>query len=289
MPFVAKAIECANRGAGLGLILPQSILVQPYGRPLRERWLNEHLIHSISEPTAFPGVSIKVCVISMKVGMGPGPVPPNGLVPEELAVLPLLPLGTPILRGDLDIIRKIRGCSVRLGEIGLVDTGVVAHMPGGSRERLISDEWSDGLVPYADAKDFFEGRRRWLNYQPDLMHRSKSRQVFEQPKIVIQRIRGKGNIKASIDRTGVFVGHTCTVVQPKNARIPLERILELIQSPVIAAIMKIERGQSIDLYPKEVASFPVPTAWFRDSSLSIEMSLGLTEEEQSRLRQWAHV
>ena len=44
-----------------------------------------------------------------------------------------------------------------LGMLALVDTGVVAHQPGGSREHLISDTPGRGCVPYADAKEFFRG------------------------------------------------------------------------------------------------------------------------------------
>ena len=110
--------------------------------------------------------------------------------------------------------------------------------------------------------------------------------MFERPKIVVQRIRGKGSIKASVDRSGVFLGHTCTVVQLNDDIIPLERLLELICSPLVAAVMKIERGQTMDLYPREVASFPVPTTWLRDSREPLKDALGLTADDQIQLGRW---
>ena len=145
--------------------------------------------------------------------------------------------------------------------LALVDTGVVAHQPGGSREHLISDTPGRGCVPYADAKEFFKGKRRWLSYQPNRMHRAKNPKTFEHPKIVIQRIRGQHGIKAEVCRDGVFVGHTCTVVQPNEPKLSLERLLDLIRSPVVHWVLAIERGGTSDLYPSAVSAFPIPKRW----------------------------
>ena len=188
--------------------------------------------------------------MSMTVGRGPAPVPPMGIDPSSLLGLPLCPLGTPITEADIQLVQRIREKSIQLGELCLVDTGVVAHMPGGSREALLYDVPADGRVPYADAKEFFDGHNRWLAYRPDRMHRAKMPSMFEQPKIVIQRIRGRKPLRGAVDRTGVYLGHTCTIVQPFKEGIELESLLGLMQSPYLDAVMKIERGRTLESLPE---------------------------------------
>ena len=90
------------------------------------------------------------------------------------------------------------------------------------------------------------------------MHRAKSPEMFESPKLVIQRLRGRGPVRAAVDRTGVYVGHTCTVVIPKDKRLDLDRLCTLVTSPLVDALVRIERGQRLDLYPRDVASIPIP-------------------------------
>ena len=90
-------------------------------------------------------------------------------------------------------------------------------------------------------------------------------------------------MKAAVDRKGIYVGHTCTVVQPRDTSIPLERLLALIQSPIVDAMTRIERGQRLDLYPRDVAAFPVPTVWSADPGVPLGRALGLTSGQVERL------
>jgi len=234
----------------------------------------------------FPGAAVDVSLVALTIGTGPGTVPPSGIDPKLVLELPLCPLGTPVTREDVELVRRIRNDSVPLGEFCLVDTGVVAHRPGGSREELLFRERGEGRVPYADAKEFFDGAHRWLSYEPDRMHRAKTPSMFENPKIVIQRIRGRRPMRAAIDDKGIFLGHTCTIVQPRDFSIPLSALLDLMCSPFVDAVMRIERGQTLDLYPREVAGFPVPNQWFNSPDLDFATALSLNEQDQARLKGW---
>ncbi|NCG21791.1 MAG: hypothetical protein GWP91_22470 [Rhodobacterales bacterium] len=117
------------------------------------------------------------------------------------------------------------------------------------------------------------------------MHRAKTPELFENPKVVIQRLRGRGTVRAALDLDGVYVGHTCTVVQllEPHGNVTLDKILELVRSPIVDAITRIERGQRLDLYPRDVGAFPVPVAWVRGEEISPEEAWGLTGEELVRL------
>ncbi len=272
VPFASVAVDRARSGGAVGLVLPAPMMIQPYAAALRRSWVLRHQIVELSGPYAFPGAAVNVVRLVMRVDRGPAPLPAFGIAPEELLRLDNAPLNPDLKPGDVALVERIRALSVPLGDLCLVDTGVVSHLPGGSRERLLFDEPGPGRVKYADAKDLFAGRHRYLDYQPEQMHRAKSPAMFEVPKIVVQRLRGDGVVRALLDTSGIYVGHTCTVVvpRPEVATVHLDRLLDLIRSPLVNGVIRIERGDRLDLYPRDVASFPVPTRWFADPSATLE-------------------
>ena len=283
IPFAAAAAERVRTGGGIGLVLPAASLVQPYGSVLRRRWVERHRVTTLSGPHPFPGAAVDVMRIAMTIGAGPDTLPDHGVDPEALLSLENVPFNPRLKPGDVGLVRAIRKESCPLGTLALVDTGLVAHGVHGSKKRLIRDQPGEGRVPYADARAFFAGERSWIQYRPDLMHRPKTRTLFEAPKIVIQRLRGRSPVRAAIDRDGIYVGHTCTVVQPTEDRVSLERLLEVITSPISDAVVRIERGDRLDLYPRDVASLPVPLAWLEGSHLPFAEALGLSPSGIERL------
>ncbi len=287
IPFAAVAVDRCRSGGIVGLVLPAPAMVQPYGAVLRRRWVERHRIVEIAGPQPFPGASVDVVLLVMHTDAGPKPLPAYGMTPEELLKLDAVPLNPDLVPGDIDLVLRIREVSIPLGELALVDTGLVAHGPSGGRERLLHDEPGPGRVPYADARDFFAGRIRWLEYDPPQMHRPKRPELFEGKKIVIQRLRGDGIVRAAIDDQGVYVGHTCTVVLPKADAPPIQRLLDLVKSPLVDGIVRIERGERLDLYPRDVASFPVPKKWLDNPAIAPEKAWGIGAREVAQLMRYA--
>jgi len=111
--------------------------------------------------------------------------------------------------------------------------------------------------------------------------------MFEKPKIVVQRIRGKGSVRAAIDHSGIYVGHTCTVVQPRESSIDLETVLKVVRSPLMDGLTRIERGIRMDLYPKDVAALPFPTSWLEDTDIPLDEAFALTRSQVARLEHFA--
>ena len=208
---------------------------------------------------------------------------PSGIHPEEILKLDQAPLSLFLQPGDPALVARIRSRSVELGTLCEVDTGVVSHGPGGGKARLLSDQPGEGRLPYVDAKDLHSERVRWLRYEPESMHRPKRLGLFSEPKLLIQRLRGSGPIQAWIDTDGLIAGHTLTVVRPEDPRLELSRLLELLKSPLVDALIRIERGSRLDLYPRDVASIPVPRSWLEDSSQSLADGWALSSTEVSRL------
>jgi SAM-dependent methyltransferase len=283
VPFSAAAMERVRAKGGVGLILPSSLLVQPYGAPLRRQWLDEHRVHWLSSLQEFPEVSIQVAAVVLQIQGSPGPLP-SGIRPEEILELEQAPLSLFLQPGDPALVARIRERSVELGTLCEVDTGVVSHGPGGGKARLLSDEPGDGRLPYVDAKDLHAQRIRWLRYEPDAMHRPKRLGLFTDPKLLIQRLRGTGPIQAWLDTDGLIAGHTLTVVRPEDGDLDLYRLLDLLKSPLVDALIRIERGSRLDLYPRDVASIPVPRMWLNNSEISLAEAWALSPSEVERLQ-----
>lgn len=282
IPFAATAVDRVRPGGAAGLVLPFPALVQPYGSTLRRRWIARHRISTLVGPMPFPGVAVEIGVVVLNADRGPAALP-SGILPEELLRLEAIPLDPTLMPGDVDLVDQVRTKSVPLGSLAWIDTGLVAHGPLGGKEALIYDSPGDGRVPYADAREFFSGQRRWLEYRPDAMHRAKTPALFEGPKLVIQRLRGRGPVRVAVDRTGTYVGHTCTVVVPRDRRVDLDRLCLLLSSPLVDGLVRIERGQRLDLYPRDVAGIPIPLAWLDNPSTPVDIAYGLRPDQVQRL------
>jgi hypothetical protein len=276
---IAAASERVRPGGAMGLVAPGSVLSEAYAAPLRRRWLTSDRILALGELERFPGVAAWVAVVAIRVGGPPGPLP-SGVSPAELLALRAAPLDAAIRAGDAAILAEVAARSVRLGDLAAIDTGVVSHGPDGGKRVRLFDAPGPGRVPYADARDFFAGRRRWLAYDPARMHRAKSPGLFAPPKVVVQRIR-HGGVRAAVDRDGVYVGHTCTVIVPRA--IQPEGIAHLLGDPLTAGLLRIACGLRLDLYPHDLADVPFPRAWLSGAPGDLAAAWGLDAAQAGRL------
>ena len=282
VPFAARSVERVANCGGVGLVLPAAIMHQPYATPLRVRWLRHHAITHLSHDMPFPGAQVGVVTVALQTGAGPRPLP-SGIAPSDILDLPAAPLHPSLKPGDVDIIRHVRARSSPLGDFATVDTGVVSHGDHGGKRALLHTEPAPHRVPYVDARDLVANRTRWLDYAPERMHRAKDPDLFVHPKVLVQRIRGRGAIRAWVDRSGLYAGHTLTVVRPDHPALSPESIHRLITDPLIDGLIRMERGSRMDLYPKDVRSIPVPASWITGSDSPPTEALGLSRGQAKRL------
>lgn len=281
VPFAAASLEQVDAGGALSLLLPASLLSQPYAAPLRARWVAAHQLTWIQGLGAFPGASVHVAGVALRKGAGPAPVPPTGIAASALLQVPGVPLNTGLVDDDLIVLEGIHSRSVRLAELAEVDTGVVAHGPLGGKAALLHDHPGPGRVPYVDAADLLAGRLRWLAYRSEHMHRPKRPGLFEADKVLVQRIRGPGPVRAWVDRAGLYAGHTLSVVRPRDpAAWSAEEAHAFLCDPLVGGLLRLIRGPRLDLYPRDLADLPVPRA--RTGDLAVDW--GLAPEVARRLR-----
>ncbi len=285
VPFAWLCSERLRPGGGLGLVLPSSLLVQPYGRELRRRWLQRHRITHLGAPEPFPGARVSVVSLALRAEAGPATVPPHGVAVEDVLGLAGVPLCAWLLPGDAALLSAVRALTRPLGELFEVDTGVVVHGRGHRREDLVSDAPGEGRLPYADARDLRAGRRRWLDYQPDRMHRAKRPALFEGPKLLVPRVVADRPIEVFEDTTGLWVGHTVNVARPLDPSLELAPYAALLRAPLTRAVLRLERGERLDLYPRDLRSLPVPRAWQEDPSCTLREALSLEPAQWERLQQ----
>lgn len=285
-PFAAAAVQRTREGGATGLVLPASMLTGLGASTLRRRWLERHRFAELSAPHSFPEVDVPAALVVLGVRQVPGPLPVFGLHPDELLLLEKAPLNPDLMPGDVELVRHVRASSVPLGSVALVDSGMIIEGPNGGGDGLIFEEPGEGRVPLADAQQFFTGRRSWLAYLPNRLHKPKAATPFERPKVVVQRLRGRGPVRAGVDIDGTYVDHSCTMVVPEHG-LSLERVLEVVRSPLADAVTRVEVGERFDLYPRELALFPFPKAFLFDATITLEDAWELSASQVQRLKELA--
>jgi len=283
VPFAWLCSQRLRPGGGLCLVLPSPLLVQPYGLELRRRWLTQHRFTFLGRPEAFPGARVQVVVVALQAGAGPAPLPPHAVPVEEVLALPAVPLSARQRPGDTALLDRVRSASVELGELFEVDTGVVAHGPRHRRTELVHDQPGPGWLPFAEARDLRHGQRRWLDYQPERMHRCKRPALFEGPKLLVPRVVAARPLEVFVDPGGLWVGHTVNVLRPRVADVPLEWVAELLRRPAMRAVLRLERGERLDVYPRDLRSLPVPARWRDQPGQPLQQAWGLDDPGWARL------
>ncbi|MBK9371968.1 MAG: hypothetical protein IPN01_37700 [Deltaproteobacteria bacterium] len=293
IPFLILALSRVRRGGLAAMVLPSPALAQPYGLPLRQRLLAEHGLITLTDFEGFTGAGASVALgLARAHAPHDGPCWAGG--PKATALLGLhgAPIHPKIRAGDPELAARARRSGQVLGDLFEIDTGVVAHGPGGGKAALLSDEPGPGRVPYVDAQDLKVGRVRYLLYAPERMHRAKRPALFLGPKLLIQRITPPGQVLVTLDEGDTFAGHTLNVLRPRagacldgvTALEALGRVQRLLRHPLTPGLLRLERGPRLDLYPHDLAAIPLPPGWLRASDdADLGAAYGLSPAEVARL------
>lgn len=275
------------------MVLPSPALTQPYGLPLRQRLLSDHGLIALTDFEGFTGAGASVALgLARAHEPHEGPCWPGGPRAKELLGLHGTPISPKLRAGDPTLAARARLGGEVLGDLFEIDTGVVAHGPGGGKAALLSDQPEAGRVPYVDAQDLRAGRVRYLRYAPERMHRAKRPGLFLGPKLLIQRITPPGQVLVTLDEGDTFAGHTLNVLRARAGAFvdaeaalgALVRVQRLLRHPLTPGLLRLERGPRLDLYPHDLAAIPLPPGWLTAAEdADLGAAYGLSPAEVTRL------
>ncbi len=138
---------------------------------------------------------------------------------------------------SLKLVKKLK-TNISLGSICKeMIFGVVITKNKGE---VVSDKPIEGWKPFLEGKEigpyYIHEIKQWLNYEPKLLHRARSKEVFEvREKIVIQRITG-GNkpLKAAYDNQGLYNKESINnIILKSDSPVQTKFVLALLNSRLI--------------------------------------------------------
>jgi hypothetical protein len=101
--------------------------------------------------------------------------------------------------------------------------------------------------------------------------------------VVVQRSRARGVFRIAVDREGVFVGASLTVVAPPVGGVPVDAIHALLASPAVEGWLRLRHGRVTDLTPPVLSGIPFPKAWLTGSSGPLAAAWGVGEQALASL------
>ncbi len=230
--FIEKSISLLKKKGVFSYIVPSAVLTINYAEKLRAWMIAQKTIRVIVDArgeNVFPGIGVSPCILVIdNLVAGPDheveivslPQFRKGAFRKNVTQSQFERLSGSAFQLDVAITddhlrQKIAAISVPLASYCYFTTGLVGHNPrtGDSVDRLVHhDALGEASKPYVEAKEW-DGRYSWLTpmryieYRPLEMHRPKYAELFEAPKILVQRISSNKKIPATLDTQGVYVNH----------------------------------------------------------------------------------
>ncbi len=109
-----------------------------------------------------------------------------------------------------------------------------------NKNEVVSDKPQEGWKPFLEGREIgayhIQEVKQWLNYEPSLLHRARTKEVFETPeKILIQRITGGSKpLKAAYDNQGFYNKESINnIILNKDSPVQTKFVLALLNSKLI--------------------------------------------------------
>jgi type I restriction-modification system DNA methylase subunit len=303
--FMEMGLQRLREGGSFGYIIPAAFGTQNYGEWLRRQLLTTYRLDTLADlrdMDVFHGVGVEPAVVIASRAA------PTDLVrivkpstrgdadrPDQWSVWEISAatfLGMPRAMFRLSyreahdsLVAAFERFGITLGSICYCITGFVAHdsQTGASKNRLLTDDVTDPSArPYLEAKEVSESFGtlapvRHIRYVPGEMHRPKFPQLFERPKLLVNRVVGRGGLRASVDRAGIYVNHSfdCVVrfadltdappyargtpeARELSASVSLDALAAVLNSSVMSGYFRLKHGTGMDASPANLRALPLP-------------------------------
>ncbi len=302
--FNELGISLLKERGFLSYIFPSSFYNQNYSVKQREWLLNEldilELI-DLSNIDVFKGVAVETGIITVRKALPSKNVliykPLNEvqflsttryLISKDIyRDLPNTTFRTDLNEALVKLIKKITEQSKKVNDFCYVVIGAVPHNSetGASKDRLIKNEKeNERCHKYIEGKNvnryLIEWDNKYLDYQPDEMHRPKFPELFENEKLLVRNISTTEGLMAAYDYEEYYVNDTMSVVIPwwklkdvkqrgvegtfeqvkLSEETSVKYILALINSRLLNFYFKLILSSNLHVYPEAIRNLPIKIA-----------------------------
>lgn len=146
-------------------------------------------------------------------------------------------ISTNVKQNSSPLLQKLKS-NIKLGTICKeMIFGVVITK---NKDEVVSNEPREGWKPFLEGREigsyYIQEIKQWLNYDPQLLHRSRTKDIFEVPeKILIQRITGGVKpLKAAYDNKGFYNKESINnIILNDNSPVHIKFVLAILNSKLI--------------------------------------------------------
>ncbi len=245
--FIEKGFNLLKRKGEFAFIIPNTFLRVTSYHESRKLLIDNFKVNAIADfgANVFAEATTTAIVLlatkirpseNSTIEISNGEVITNTLLQSALKLNYVIALNVNAVGQGL--IDKMRIESVSLGEICKeLIFGVVITK---NRDEVVSTVPKKGWKPFIEGRDigryYVKPVYQYLNYQPELLHRARSKVVFEaKEKLLIQRISGGSQpIKVAYDNRQIYNKESINnLILADNSRFNIKYILSLLNSKII--------------------------------------------------------
>ncbi len=243
--FIEKAFRNLKNSAQFAFIIPNTFLRVTSYDSTRRYLVNNSKINSIYDfgDRVFDDAVTTAIVITASKGTFPdyqaklfnaskvGTISKQDIIDNEFVI------ATNANKDSSNLLKKLKA-NETLGSICKeMIFGVVITK---NKNEVVSDKPIKGWKPFLEGREigayYIQEIKQWLNYEPALLHRARSREIFETPeKIIIQRITGGSKpLKAAYDDQGFYNKESINnIILKTDSPVQTKFVLALLNSKLI--------------------------------------------------------
>ncbi len=273
--FIEKSLTILKKEGQLSFITPSVFLSNDFDKPLRKFILDENYLREVStsDEDIFADASVKtvVFVIEKKVNNQPvyfnkiekGNFTNKKALPKEVFINQDYMINENIDLNSLSILDKMNTAS-KLDSFCDVKNGIKVR-----KELLFTDNLDDNYKPFLLGKNI---NICSINFDTTYIHyiseneklytnqAFRSKDIFEQDKLIVRQILGKRIITA-FDNNNFYTDQTTYVVSSKSKEIDLKYLLSIFNSKLLYYYFKNTFSDNKVNFPKvkrsQILEFPI--------------------------------
>jgi adenine-specific DNA-methyltransferase len=283
--FIEKAFSVLKNSSQFGFIIPNTFLRVTSYDSTRKYLVNNSKIDSIydfGDKVFDDAVTTAIVITATKGkfndfqtniinGSNTGILVKQEIIDNEFVI------AINLNENSQNLVKKLKS-NIQLGSICKeMIFGVVITK---NKDEVVSNTPKDNWKPFLEGKEigsyYIKEVKQWLNYEPKLLHRARTKDVFETPeKILIQRITGGSKpLKAAYDNQGLYNKESINnIILKEDSPVKTKFILALLNSKLINWFYTIqftnESNLTVNLSKTYLSQIPISLPKNEDDFITI--------------------